>query len=133
MVLLVGYTSSSKAASWGCKPYCSVVASFFSSRSEASSSISTITVEIELDASDLLEKNDATTLQYGLQPQLAALELLVYPTSSTITQRAALLSAGTLEIAPMTAPRILFVWGSHRVLPVRLQTYTIQETQFDTN
>src|ERR1700729_4577105 len=46
--------------------------------------IETIKCTAEIDATDLLASGDANTLKYGIQPQLAALELLVYPSSITL-------------------------------------------------
>src|ERR1051325_9449082 len=43
----------------------------------------TIKVEAEIDATDQLEKADSQTTQTGIHTQLAALETIVYPTSST--------------------------------------------------
>ena len=42
-----------------------------------------------------------------------------------------LLSMGTMEVAPLTAPRLIFVWGPQRGLPVRINTYSISEDAFD--
>jgi|ERR1700678_1684642 hypothetical protein len=92
----------------------------------------TINLEIELDATDALEKGDATATNYGIHPQLAALELLVYPTSQTVTTSQNFLTSGAMEIAPMTAPRTLFVWGPERVLPVRISSFAVKESLFDT-
>lgn len=91
----------------------------------------TISVEIEIDATDALEKGDPIAVQYGIHPQLAALELLIYPTSQTVTTSQNYLLNGAMEIAPMTAPRTLFVWGNERVVPVRLQSFAVKETMFD--
>jgi hypothetical protein len=93
----------------------------------------TYSVEIEIDAADDLERADPVATSLGIQPQLALLELLIYPALSRVTENATLLAAGTIEIAPMTAPRVLFVWGQRRVLPVQLSTYTISEEEFDAN
>jgi len=41
-------------------------------------------------------------------------------------------AVGTIEVAPMTAPRVMFVWGANRVLPVRIESYSISEEEFDT-
>jgi contractile injection system tube protein len=93
--------------------------------------VQTITLDIELDAVDLLEAGDALTARAGLQPQLAALEMLVHPSLSDVSQRLALLATGTLEIAPILAPPTLFVWGPRRVLPVRVESFTVEEQLFD--
>ena len=93
--------------------------------------VETITVEIELDATDALEKGDATALSYGIYPQLASLELLAYPSSSQVSSNASLLSSGTLEVVPLAAPRTLFIWGPQRVLPVRINSFTVTEEGYD--
>jgi hypothetical protein len=93
----------------------------------------TISVEVELDATDALERNDPTALSAGLHPQIATLELLTYPQSSRVISDATLLSAGVIEMAPTLAQRILFVWGPKRVQPVQITSYTISEDEFDAN
>lgn len=71
--------------------------------------VEVINVDVEIDATDQLEQGDTTAVSMGIHPQLAALELLVYPKSRDITQREALLARGTIEVAPLAAPRTLFV------------------------
>jgi hypothetical protein len=93
----------------------------------------TYSVEIEIDATDDLEAGDAVATSSGIQPQLAVLELLIYPELSRVMENAALASAGTIEIAPITAPRVLFVWGQRRVLPVQLSSFSISEEEFDSS
>ncbi len=93
--------------------------------------VQTIQVEVEIDATDGLERNDPIALQYGIAPQLAALELLIYPLSSDVLQQQALLATGTIEVAPLTAPRTLFVWGPRLCVPVRLTAYSVSEEAFD--
>jgi hypothetical protein len=95
--------------------------------------VETIDVEINIDAIDLLEAGDQEAGQYGIYPQLSLLELLVYPGSARVIQNDALLSMGMLEIAPLAAPLTLFVWGASRVMPVRLNSFTITEELFDPN
>lgn len=91
----------------------------------------TITIEIELDASDDIGSGNRAALQYAALPQLAALELLVYPALAAVNQAQSQLASGVMEIAPLTAPRTLFVWGQKRVLPVRIASYEINEEFFD--
>jgi hypothetical protein len=93
----------------------------------------TISIEIELDATDKLEKADATALSVGLHPQIADLELLAYPPTSRVMSNARLLNAGVIEISPILAPRLLFVWGAKRVQPVQITSYSISEEEFDVN
>jgi hypothetical protein len=97
--------------------------------------VETIKLDAELDAADQLEfpKDNPTTVQYGLHPQLAALETLIYPRSAQIISDNNLASGGTIEVAPMEAPLTLFVWSSSRVVPVRITEFSITEEAFDTN
>jgi hypothetical protein len=92
----------------------------------------TITVSIEVDASDQLEIANPITVASGLNPPLAALEMLLYPKSATVLANAALAQLGNIEIIPPEAPMTLFVWGPSRVLPVRITSFGITEEAFDT-
>lgn len=95
--------------------------------------IETIKVEAELDATDALEHPDqnTTTAALGLQPQIAALETLIYPDSATIRSNQSLAQAGTLEITPAETPIVLFVWSKNRIIPVRIMELTVTEEMFD--
>jgi hypothetical protein len=97
--------------------------------------IETIKVEAELDATDQLEfpTQFPNAVKYGLQPQLAQLEMLVNPTVETLNADNAMANAGTLEIIPLEQPLTLFVWSSSRVVPVRLTDFSITEEAFDTS
>jgi hypothetical protein len=87
--------------------------------------------KIELDAADQLEKGDDIAASMGIHPQLAALEMLLYPKSSQVITNNALLAAGIIEVIPSTAPFTLFVWGKQRVLPVQITGFTVNEQEFD--
>lgn len=89
--------------------------------------IETIKLDAELDAADQPE----TTGPAGIEPQLAALETIVYPASAQLQANDALASSGTLEIAPLQAPLALFVWSRNRVVPVRITDFSITEDAFD--
>jgi|SRR5690554_289080 len=91
----------------------------------------TISLEVEIDAIDQIGEGDAQAAELGVYPQLAALEMLLYPSSSYVTTTAALLDAGMLEILPPPTPMVLFVWGSRRILPVELSELSITEEAFD--
>lgn len=93
--------------------------------------VETIKLDAEIDAIDQLESADPTTGQLGIQPQLAALETIIYPASSQLQSNNRLAGSGTLEIAPMQAPLTLFVWSKNRILPVRLTDFSITEEAFD--
>ena len=95
--------------------------------------IETFKLEAEIDATDQLEfpQNNPGATQFGIYPQLAALETIVYPTSGQLLAANSLAQAGTLEIAPMEAPLTLFVWSKSRVVPVRISDFSISEEAFD--
>lgn len=97
--------------------------------------VENIKLDVEIDATDRLEFPDQNpnTTQFGIQPQLAVLETIVYPTSAQIQSNNSLASAGTLEIIPMETPLTLFVWSKNRVLPVKLTEFSITEEAFDAN
>ncbi len=93
--------------------------------------IETIHCTVEIDATDLLAASDPTTMQYGIQPQLAALELLVYPSSEVLNANEVLSYVGTIEILPMQSSLTLFIWSQTRVTPVRITDIDITEEAFD--
>ena len=93
--------------------------------------IETIKVEAEIDATDSLEGNDAQAVQFGLHPQLAAIETMVYPSSRQLAAANAEASAGSIEIAPSQAPLPLFIFGPKRIVPVRITELSITEEAFD--
>jgi hypothetical protein len=95
--------------------------------------VETIKVEAEIDAIDQLEAADSTVTQVGLHPQLAALELIVYPTCAQLQSNNGLAQSGTLEIAPMEAALTMFIWSKQRIVPVRLTEFSINEEAFDIN
>lgn len=95
--------------------------------------VETITLEAEIDATDQLEFPDQNpgAVRFGVFPQLAALETLVYPRSDALIGNNALAGSGTLEIAPMETPLALFVWSRNRVVPVRVTDFSVTEEAFD--
>lgn len=44
----------------------------------------TINLDIEINATDQLEKAESTAFSMGISPQLSALEMLIYPKSSLV-------------------------------------------------
>ncbi|MEY2508038.1 MAG: hypothetical protein QOH01_2367 [Verrucomicrobiota bacterium] len=93
--------------------------------------VETIKIEVEIDATDRLETAEEAAIGLGIQPQLAALEMILYPTTSHLQSNNTLAQTGTLEIAPMQSPLALFVWSRHRVVPVRVTELSITEEAFD--
>lgn len=95
--------------------------------------VETIKLEAEIDATDQLEFPDqnANAVSLGIQPQLAALEIILYPTSAQLLANNVLARSGTLEILPTLAPLTLFIWSKRRVMPVRITDCSITEEAFD--
>jgi hypothetical protein len=95
--------------------------------------VETIKLDAEIDATDQLEFPDQNrnAVEFGILPQLAALETIIYPASDILISNNALAAAGTLEIAPMEAPLTLFVWSKNRILPVRITELSVTEEAFD--
>ena len=95
--------------------------------------VETIKLDAEIDATDQLEnpEQNQATVEYGIAPQLAALETMVYPASAALQNNYALSQQGTLEIMPIMAPLSLFVWSAARIVPVRLTDFSITEEAFD--
>jgi hypothetical protein len=91
----------------------------------------TITLSIEIDATDQLEQANPLATTMGIYPTLAALEMLLYPKSAVVIANTILSLIGTIEVTPVEAPMTLFVWGPQRVLPVRLTSLSITEEAHD--
>jgi hypothetical protein len=94
--------------------------------------IETIKLEAELDATDPAQ-DPPVAVADGLEPQIAALETIVYPDSRTLQTNATLAQVGTLELTPQQTPLVLFVWSKSRIVPVRITELSVQEDAFDVN
>src|SRR5262245_56523562 len=65
----------------------------------------TITLNVELDATDQLEQGETLAVNAGIYPALSALEiLLLYPKSGKVIADTVLALAGNIEIIPPEAP-----------------------------
>jgi hypothetical protein len=106
--------------------------------------IERITVNAEFDAADLLNSDNTLARIFGIGPQLAALEQMVHPSGkisgligAAIDAVGDALGLGGEDEAPTQPipreafPRILFLWGLTRVLPVTIESMTITEQQYD--
>jgi hypothetical protein len=95
--------------------------------------VETISFEADIDATDQLEfpASNASAVEFGVQPQLALLESLVNPSVAQLQARDGEAASGTLEVAPMLAPLVLFVWGRNRIVPVKVSDFSITEEAFD--
>jgi hypothetical protein len=105
-----------------------------------------INVTAQFSAADDLGRGGALSVVprlFGIAPQLAALEKMVYPPKTpggligaAIDAVGSALSGGSSQPATRSVPRekvptLLFIWGPTRVLPVTLKTMSITEQQFD--
>lgn len=97
--------------------------------------VETIKLEAAIDAADQLEFPDqnATTTRLGIRPQLAAIEKIIYPSSSDLQSNNQIAQMGTLEIVPMQGPLTLFSFGQNYLVPVRITEFSIVEEAFDPN
>jgi hypothetical protein len=93
----------------------------------------TITLDIELDASDQLEDSDPVAIAVGVSDRIAALEKMLFPgdtpLGALLTAVTSLLGVGQPPKRP-TVPVTLFVWGLGRIVPVRITSYSIEEQLF---
>ena len=89
--------------------------------------IESIQLVTTLDATDVLERadDDPAVARTGIAPQLAMLEALVQPSAAELMATAQR-PKGVPEV-----PLVLFVWGAHRVVPVRITELSIVEEAFD--
>lgn len=95
--------------------------------------VETIRIETEIDATDQLEfpSENPDTVYLGIQHQLAALEIIVYPSSATLSFNNEIAQSGEIEIVPMETSLAVFVWSRERVVPVRITELSITEEAFD--
>jgi hypothetical protein len=89
-----------------------------------------ISLTLELDATDGLADADPVAVAVGVAGPIAALELLLYPGTATVLSNTALLLAGTIEVLPPQGPVVVLVWGPGRVVPVTVTGVTIREQAF---
>jgi hypothetical protein len=92
-----------------------------------------ISLKAKIDAIDCLEhpEQNANAVQFGIVPQIAALEGLVNPTSRELLALNDQSQSGVLEILPPEAPLVLFIWSASRVVPVRVTEFSVTEEAFD--
>lgn len=103
-----------------------------------------VTVNAVFSAADALNDNKALARAFGVGPQIAALEKMVYPSgklsgligAAIDAIGSAIAGAGpdsgpTQPIPREPQPRILFIWGLTRLVPVMIESMTITEQQYD--
>jgi hypothetical protein len=107
-------------------------------------SVEKITFKAEFDAADGLNTNNVLARTMGVGPRLAALEKMVHPSNIIGGLIGAAMDAvgkalnpaggkkgGRQPIPRENYPRILFIWGPFRVLPVVIESMSITEQQYD--
>lgn len=88
----------------------------------------TFSVKVRLDFADRGQEAEGLDEQFGIAPEIAAIEELLYP-AETESEAS---SDGTEPVRPRrTRPTVLFVWGRKRVLPVRITALTINEQVYN--
>jgi hypothetical protein len=103
-----------------------------------------ISFKAHFSAANLLNDDKALARMFGVGPQLCALEKMVLPSTKLAGLVGAAIDAigGALGLsggddAPAQPiprekyPRILFIWGLTRVLPVTIDSMTIAELEYD--
>jgi hypothetical protein len=90
-----------------------------------------ISLDFEINATEESAQVDSTAGTTSIAPQLAALELIASPTREQIIHRGQKLSQGRVEIDPIAAPVISFVWRPKQVLPVRVSLWAETDATFD--
>jgi hypothetical protein len=100
-------------------------------------------VEAQFSAADQRNSANPIGLTMGVGPQLAALEAMVYPVKTpggliavAVDAIGSLLGGSsasdpTQPIPRVQSPKILFVWGLMRVVPVIIESMTVNELQYD--
>ena len=101
-----------------------------------------ISFTAHFSAANMLDEGKALAELFGIGPQLAALEKMVLPSSklaglvgAAIDAIGSALGAGdgkpAQPIPREKYPRILFIWGLTRVLPVTIDSMSISELDYD--
>lgn len=103
-----------------------------------------ISFKAQFSAANLLEEDKALAKLFGIGPQLSALEKMAQPSSKLAGLAGQALDAigdalglGGGDNAPAQPipreqyPRILFIWGLTRILPVTIDSMTIAEQEYD--
>jgi hypothetical protein len=104
----------------------------------------TISFKAHFSAADQLKDDKFLARTFGIGPQLAALEKMVNPSSKIAGLVGAALDAigdalglgggadaPTLPVPREKYPKIIFIWGLTRVLPVTMDSLRISEVEYD--
>jgi hypothetical protein len=100
----------------------------------------TINFDVQFDAADALESPEShpVAMLTGVADRLAALEMLLYPSTSgngLLGDLAGSLGLGDALPTPperQNLPLTFFIWGPGRILPVKITEFTVTEKEFNT-
>ncbi|MBA3357661.1 MAG: hypothetical protein H0U18_17320 [Pyrinomonadaceae bacterium] len=98
----------------------------------------TFNLTLELDAADALEDpdNNRVAVIAGVADRLAALEMLLYPPGDSGIGnlvsgiRSALGGKAADVVQRKTVQVVLFYWGLGRILPVRIESFSVEEQAY---
>jgi hypothetical protein len=102
-----------------------------------------ITFKAHFSAANMLDEDKELAKLFGIGPQLAALEKMVLPSAKIAGLIGAAIDAigdalgdggddaPAQPIPRQKYPRILFIWGLTRVLPVTIDSMSISELEYD--
>lgn len=97
--------------------------------------LESISLKVVLDAADQLEfpVRHPQVVMFGIHPALAALEMLLYPTSQQLLLQDQEAETAVKQVSPKAneLPTVLLVWGVARVVPVRVTNFAVTEEFFD--
>ncbi len=105
--------------------------------------LETFSLKLVFDASDLMSFGDPLAVAFGVGQSLAALENMVQPATLLTGQKGTAADATSKALdaaAKATAeeavgreryPRVLFVWGHTRLLPVEIDSMVLKELKYD--
>ena len=104
--------------------------------------LETISFKASFSAADELNDNKVLARRFGIGPRLSALEKMVHPSSkltgligAAIDAIGSALGGGggapTQAIPREKYPKIIFIWGPARVLPVVIDSMQISELEYD--
>jgi len=89
---------------------------------------------LEIDATDDLEDSKPVANLVGIADRLAALKKLTLPSlgliGDLVASAQALAGNASTQSVRSTVPVVLFVWGTGRILPVRITSFSVEETLF---
>ena len=94
-----------------------------------------LSFSLEFDAADMLDEPETHPVAVisGVADRIAALELLLYPAGTGDIGQLATFSTGQGKTLPRkSVPIVLFVWGSGRIVPVRLTEFRVEEEAYST-